>query len=244
MSTSQMCVEDRLAGANNWSPWRARIIFVLEDLKLWDIIEATMVVHPDTDPILLEDFRKRNNKEKRMICDSVRDHIIPHLTRKAWAYEMWESLCNLYQSSNENRNMVLHDQLRGIRMLEDESVTFFLGRYTQIKDEVGAVREVVEPNSMVRTTLNNFNKTWGPFIHGIISRSCPHGRGCGMTLFKRRLDLWQRLLDNISSKQCRVMRIMLSRQTERRRPSGEVGRVPSLWPHHGEERTVVDRRET
>jgi hypothetical protein len=27
----------------------------------------------------------------------------------------------------------------------------------------------VDPNSMVRTTLNNFTKPWGPFVHGIVS---------------------------------------------------------------------------
>jgi hypothetical protein len=64
------------------------------------------------------------------ICDSLRDHIIPHLTRKAWAYDMWASLCKLYQISNENRKMVLHDRLRGIFMLQDELITYFLGQYT------------------------------------------------------------------------------------------------------------------
>jgi hypothetical protein len=40
MSVSQMRVEDRLARASNWSPWKARMVFVLEDLELWDIVEA------------------------------------------------------------------------------------------------------------------------------------------------------------------------------------------------------------
>jgi hypothetical protein len=125
-----MHVEDRLVGASNWSSWKARIVFVLEDLKLWDTIEAPAPVIPVTAPILLVEFMKRNNKEKRTICDAVRDHIIPHLTRKTYAYEMWASLCKLYESSNENQKLVLHDRLRGIHMLEDESVTYFLSRYT------------------------------------------------------------------------------------------------------------------
>jgi hypothetical protein len=44
MSASQMRVEDRLAGASNWSPWKARIVFVLEDLELWDIVEAQLLL--------------------------------------------------------------------------------------------------------------------------------------------------------------------------------------------------------
>jgi len=85
---------------------------------------------PITAPGLVAKFRKRNNKAKINICDAVRDHIIPHLTGKACAYEIWASLCKLYERSNEKHKMVLHDQLRGIRMLKDESVTSFLGCYT------------------------------------------------------------------------------------------------------------------
>jgi hypothetical protein len=80
MSVSQMRVEDRLAGASNWLPWKARMVFVLEDLELWDIVEAVVPPIPVTAPILVVEFRKRNNKAKRIICDAVRDHIIPHFT--------------------------------------------------------------------------------------------------------------------------------------------------------------------
>jgi hypothetical protein len=109
MSTSQMRVEDKLARASNWSPWKARMVFVLEDLELWDIVEATVPPIPVTVPVLVAEFRKKNNKAKRTICDAVHDHIIPHLTGKTCAYEMWASLCKLYESSNENWKMVLHD---------------------------------------------------------------------------------------------------------------------------------------
>ena len=122
-----MCVEDRLVGASNWSSWKARIVFVLEDLKLWDIVEAIVPIPPATAPVLIAEFRKRNNKAKRTMCDAVRDHIIPHLTGKSNAFEIWASLCNLYQSSNQNQKMVLFDRLRFICMLKNESVTSYLG---------------------------------------------------------------------------------------------------------------------
>jgi hypothetical protein len=67
MSTSQMRVEERLDGASNWSPWKAKIVFILEDLELWDIVEAPVVVPPATAPILLAEFRKRN-KETSLPC--------------------------------------------------------------------------------------------------------------------------------------------------------------------------------
>jgi hypothetical protein len=81
MSVSQMRAEDRLDRANNSSPWKTRITFVLEDIELWDIVQAPMVIPPAPapSPLLDVDFRKKNTKAKRTICDAVRDHIIPHL---------------------------------------------------------------------------------------------------------------------------------------------------------------------
>jgi hypothetical protein len=81
---SQMRVEDRLAGDRNWSPWKERMVFVLEDLDLWDIVKAVVPVIPITSPVLVAEFRKRNNKAKRTICDAVHDHIMPHLMRNTY----------------------------------------------------------------------------------------------------------------------------------------------------------------
>jgi hypothetical protein len=92
MSLYQICVEDRLVGASNWSPWKVRMVFFLEDLKLWDIVKEVVPPIPVIAPVLVAEFKRRNNKEKRMICDVVRDHIIPHLTGRTSAYEMWSSL--------------------------------------------------------------------------------------------------------------------------------------------------------
>jgi hypothetical protein len=158
MSTYQMRVEDRLAGASNWSSWKARMVFVLEDLELWDIVQAVVLVIPVTAPVLGAEYKKNNNKAKRTIYDGVRDHIIPHVTRKAHAYQMWAALISLYESSNENQKMVLHDRLRSIRMLKDESVSSFLARFTQIRDELGVVGEVIVPDYLVRQALHSFTK--------------------------------------------------------------------------------------
>jgi hypothetical protein len=92
MSLYQICVEERLVGARNWSPWKVRMVFFLEDLELWDIVKEVVPPNPVTAPVLVEKFRRRNNKAKRMICDAVRDHIIPHLSGRTFSYEMWSSL--------------------------------------------------------------------------------------------------------------------------------------------------------
>ena len=94
------------------------MVFVLEDLELWDIVEVVVPPIPVTAPVLVAEFRKRNTKAKRTICDVVRDHVIPHLTGKDFSFEVWDSLCKLYQSPNQNQKMVLQEKIRSIKMLK------------------------------------------------------------------------------------------------------------------------------
>jgi hypothetical protein len=212
MSASQMRVEDRLVGASNWSSWKARMVFVLEDLELYDIVEAVVPPIPATAPVLQAEYKKRNNKAKRTISDGVRDHIIPHVTGKAHAYQMWAALIGLYESSNENRKMVLHERLRSIRMLKDESISSFLARFTQIRDELGAVGEVIQPNSLVRQALQSFTKPWGTFIQGIVARE--------------HLPTWDRMWDDFAQEE---IRLTAESSGQRQQQSGQGGEDLALW---------------
>ena len=84
MATSGLRVEDRLDGGGNWTPWKARIVLLLEECELWEIIEQAVTL--PTDPILLSKFKKKNVRAKRIILDSVKDHIISHVVGKDYTY--------------------------------------------------------------------------------------------------------------------------------------------------------------
>jgi hypothetical protein len=82
---------------------------------------------------------------------------------------MWPSLCGVYHSPNQNRKMVLQEKLRGTKIMKTDSVTSFLTRFSQIRDELTAVGEIVDPSQLVRTTLNGFSKPWESFVRGIVA---------------------------------------------------------------------------
>jgi hypothetical protein len=63
-------------------------VLVLEDLELWDIVQAPMVLPPVTAPLLVAEFKKRKTKAKRTTCHAVRDHVIHHLIGKEFSFEM------------------------------------------------------------------------------------------------------------------------------------------------------------
>ena len=78
---------------------------ILGELELWDIVENPVV--PLTDAVLMAEFRKRNIRAKRTILDAVKEHVIPHISGKEFAFQMWQSLCGFYQIPNQNQKMVL-----------------------------------------------------------------------------------------------------------------------------------------
>ena len=141
---------------------------MLDESELWEIVEQIVTV--PTDLVLLAEFKKKNVRAKRIILDSVKDHIIPHVAGKDYAYEMWESLGNLYQSSNQNRKMVLREKLRSTKMSKGESMTSYLTRVSQVRDELAAVGEVVDRAALIRVALNGFSKSWESFVQGIVAK--------------------------------------------------------------------------
>ena len=68
-------------------------------------IDSTKIA--PTDPAELARWKKLNSRAMLIILDGVKDHIVPHLSEKKTTLEMWTALESLYQSKNENRNMVL-----------------------------------------------------------------------------------------------------------------------------------------
>ena len=149
-------VEDRLDGATNFSPWKARITLILEENELWDIVDSTT-----TNPVVVlvdavdkAASMKRDVKARRIILDAVKDHIIPHITGKTHAFQMWNSLTNIYQSSNENRKMVLREKSKNVHMSKGEGMDSYITKITQVRDELAAMGEVVETIEMVRAALN------------------------------------------------------------------------------------------
>ena len=186
--------EDRLDGTGNFVPWKARILLLLEENELWpDIVRNTttnpITIPASTDAAALTAFNKKDCKARRIILDAVKDHIIPHISGKDKAHEMWTALTSLYESSNENRKMVLREKLKSIRMNGGEGVTAYLTRISAVRDELAAVGEKVAPTELVRTAVNGASKSWGAFVQAIVGRE--------------NLPDWERLWDDFVQEETR-----------------------------------------
>jgi hypothetical protein len=88
----------------------------------------------------------------------------------------------MYQSTNENKKMVLREKMISIRMVKSEGVTSYLTQITQVRDELSAVGEAVGEVELVRIALNGVSKPWAMFVQAIVGRE--------------NLPSWERLWDD------------------------------------------------
>ena len=124
-----------------------------------------------------------------IILDAVKDHVIPHISTKNHGHEMWTALTGLFQSSNENRKMVLREKLKNIKMVKGEVYMAYITRISQVRDELATVGVVVTGPELVQTTLNGVNAPWTMFVQGLVARE--------------NLPSWDRVYDDIVQEETR-----------------------------------------
>ena len=83
--------------------------------------------------------------------------MIPHLSGNDTTWEM-EALKGLVQNKNENRKMLLREKLRDTKMIVSDTVTTYLTRISQVRDELEVIGEKVDDSKLVRMALKGFTK--------------------------------------------------------------------------------------
>jgi hypothetical protein len=84
---------------------------------------------------------------------------------------MYEALSRLYESKDISQNLTLRNQLRNMKMKNSESVTSYLMRVSQIRDQLATIGDVISDKELVTKTLNGFPTFWIPFVQGVCARS-------------------------------------------------------------------------
>jgi hypothetical protein len=69
---------------------------------------------------------------------------------------MYEALNRLYEGKDISRNLTLRNQLHNMKMGNLESVTSYLMRVSQIRDQLAAIGDIISDKELVTTTLNGF----------------------------------------------------------------------------------------
>jgi hypothetical protein len=125
-------IDEKLEGVDNFQAWKYRVMLIIEENDLEDFIKEE-VLEPDEDEAK-EKYKKNLVKEKRIIVDSIKDHLILHVSSLKTPKQMFDALSQLYEGKNINRNMTLRTQLKNVKMKSLETIQSYFTRVSQIKE--------------------------------------------------------------------------------------------------------------
>ena len=92
--TNNTKLDEKLEGAENFRRWKYRIMLILEENGLEGFIKKK-VAKPEEDEVKVK-HKKDMIKAKRIKADSIKDHLIPHVSSRRTPKEMFDTLSNLF----------------------------------------------------------------------------------------------------------------------------------------------------
>ena len=100
-------LEDKLGGDDNFWAWKYRISLILEENDLDRFIIGD-VPEPEGDEA--KDAHKRSMaKDKRVIAEFIKEHLIPHVYAFKTLKEIYDSLTKIFKGKNINQKMNLRN---------------------------------------------------------------------------------------------------------------------------------------
>ena len=102
---------------------------VLEDNGLKEFIDSDVHKPTSTDAAVLDAWKNKVTRARRILLEGVRDHIVSIIHGKTTPFAMWKALKYFFQSNNDHRKLVLKDKLRKIKMEKNDSIPVYLTKF-------------------------------------------------------------------------------------------------------------------
>ena len=77
--------------------------------------------------------KKKLVMAKRIIADSIKDHLIPQAPSLKTPKAMFDALTKLFEGNNRNWKMTLRNQLKNAKIQNVETIQSYFSRVSQIK---------------------------------------------------------------------------------------------------------------
>ena len=97
MAVNGLKDQDRLDGVSNFVVWKAMTFSILDRHRIKGFTLRTMAIPVDS--VANEKYEEAMAKEKCIILDGVKDHVVQHIAEKETEKETWDAL-KLYQRTS------------------------------------------------------------------------------------------------------------------------------------------------
>jgi hypothetical protein len=78
-----------------------------------------------------------------IIVDSIKEHMIPYISHLDSSKKMYDTLTNLFLVKNIGQVMSLKNELRNMNMNDDDIITSYFVRISQLRDQLQAIEEII-----------------------------------------------------------------------------------------------------
>ena len=165
MATNTFRPEEKLEGSANYNSWKARLIAILEENDLNDLVFNT-IEEPTSNAGRIA-FKKKQVKARRIIYDSVKETLMPTITPLKTAKECFDNLTNLYENKAPSQKRVLKKRLRTLKMNKDEGVGPFFTKIAQVRDQLTAIGITVDDDDLVQIVFDGLPNSWETFLASV-----------------------------------------------------------------------------
>jgi hypothetical protein len=109
-------------------------------------------------------------RAKRIIADSIKDHLIHQVASKNTPKQFFYALTILYKGRNINLKMNLITQLKNTKMQKGETIHDYFSRISQFKEKIEEIGYTLYEYELIMKTHNGLTRPWDAFIQTIFSR--------------------------------------------------------------------------
>jgi hypothetical protein len=166
--TNSLKSENKLDGASNFRVWKTRIDLILSKNKVLHIMKGK-IVKPEFEEgkekeshnvAAMEKFKDVDINSMSIIVDSIKYHLIPYISHLDSSKKMYDAITNLFLVRNIGQVMSLKNELCDMKMNDDDNITSYFVRISQLRDQLQAIEEITSEKELVNIVLNGLPKTW------------------------------------------------------------------------------------
>jgi hypothetical protein len=95
-------------------------------------------------------------RAKRIIADSIKDHLIPQVSSNNTLKDMFDALARMYEGKNINRKMNLRTQLKNTKMQKGETVQDYFSRVSQFKEQLDAIGDNLDEDEFIVKIIKKY----------------------------------------------------------------------------------------
>jgi hypothetical protein len=170
--------KNKLDGSYNFRASKTRIYLILSKNKVLDIVKGK-ILKPEFEEgkekepqnvVAIEKFKDVDINAMSIIVDSIKHHLIPYISHLDSSKKMYDALTNLFSVRNIGQVMSLKNELYDMKMNEDENITLYFVRISQLRDQLQAIEEITSEKELVNRVLNGLPKTWDAFATSMNTR--------------------------------------------------------------------------